>query len=257
MKHDRILALDGPLNFRDIGGYQNDKGQHVKWNKIYRSDSLSSLSKEDQEKLVERRITVDVDLRSKYEQNSAPDKLWSNVRFVDAHIYSENRKQNKGDNKLYRFVHHIPDMGDNWLGQIYQQVLLNSHSQHEFAKIFAELIELPEEDALVYHCSAGKDRTGMTSALILTALGVDDDTISRDYLLTNELYDFALAKQFPDDNEIASLVSKMNIAKGEGPAIRGITETIRQGWGSFDGFFKKELGFSQKDLNRFRKMYLE
>lgn len=185
MKYDRILALDGPLNFRDIGGYQNDKGQHVKWNKIYRSDSLSSLSKEDQEKLVERRITVDVDLRSKYEQNSAPDKLWSNVRFVDAHIYSENRKQNKGDNKLYRFVHHIPDMGDNWLGQIYQQVLLNSHSQHEFAKIFAELIELPEEDALVYHCSAGKDRTGMTSALILTALGVDDDTISRDYLLTN------------------------------------------------------------------------
>lgn len=257
MKHDRILALDGPLNFRDIGGYQNDKGQHVKWNKIYRSDSLSSLSKEDQEKLVERRITVDVDLRSKYEQNSAPDKLWSNVRFVDAHIYSENRKQNKGDNKLYRFVHHIPDMGDNWLGQIYQQVLLNSHSQHEFAKIFAELIELPEEDALVYHCSAGKDRTGMTSALILTALGVDDDTISRDYLLTNELYDFALAKQFPDDNEIASLVSKMNITKGEGPAIRGITGTIRQGWGSFDGFFKKELGFSQKDLNRFRKMYLE
>ena len=97
----------------------------------------------------------------------------------------------------------------------------------------------------------------MTSALILTALGVDDDTISRDYLLTNELYDFALAKQFPDDNEIASLVSKMNITKGEGPAIRGITETIRQGWGSFDGFFKKELGFSQKDLNRFRKMYLE
>ena len=166
MKHDRILALDGPLNFRDIGGYQNDKGQHVKWNKIYRSDSLSSLSDEDQEKLVERRITVDVDLRSKYEQNSAPDKLWPNVRFIDAHIYSENRKQNKGDNKLYRFVHHIPDMGDNWLGQIYQQVLLNSHSQHEFAKIFAELIELPEEDALVYHCSAGKDRTGMTSALI-------------------------------------------------------------------------------------------
>ena len=257
MAHDRILALDGPLNFRDIGGYQNDKGQHVKWNKIYRSDSLSSLSDEDQAKLAERRITVDVDLRSRYEQNSAPDKLWPNVRFVDAHIYSENRKQNKGDNKLYRFVHHIPDMGDNWLGQIYQQVLLNSHSQHEFAKIFAELIELPEEDALVYHYSAGKDRTGMTSALILTALGVDDDTISRDYLLTNELYDFALAKQFPDDNEIVSLVSKMNITKGEGPAIHGITETIRQGWGSFDSFFKKELGFSQKDLNRFRKMYLE
>lgn len=257
MKHDRILALDGPRNFRDIGGYKNDKGQHVKWNKIYRSDSLSFLSDEDEQKLADRRITVDIDLRSKYEQNAAPDRRWPNVRYVDAHIYSENRKENKGDNKLYRFIHHIPDMGDNYLGEIYQQVLLNTHSQHMFAKIFAELIELPEEDALVYHCSAGKDRTGMTSALILTALGVDDDTIAQDYLLTNELYNFALAKQYPDDNQIAKMVSKMNLTKGEGPAIRGITETIRAGWGDFDGFFKKELHFSQSDLDRFRKMYLE
>lgn len=97
----------------------------------------------------------------------------------------------------------------------------------------------------------------MTSALILTALGVDDDTIAQDYLLTNELYDFAVSKQYPDENQITKLVSKMNLTKGEGPAIRGITETIRKGWGSFDNFFKRELGFSQKDLDRFRKMYLE
>lgn len=215
MEHDRIVALDGPLNFRDIGGYKNNKGQHIKWNKIYRSDSLSSLSKEDEQKLADRRIVVDIDLRSTYEQNAAPDKQWPGVRYVDAHIYSDNPKENKGDNKLFRFIHHIPDMGDNFLGKIYQQVLLNSHSQEEFAKIFAELIELPEEDALVYHCSAGKDRTGMTSALILTALGVDDDTIAQDYLLTNELYDFAVSKQYPDENQIAKLVSKMNLTKGE------------------------------------------
>ena len=66
MEHERILALDGPLNFRDIGGYKNDKGQHVKWNKIYRSDSLSSLSNKDKQKLADRRIAVDIDLRSKY-----------------------------------------------------------------------------------------------------------------------------------------------------------------------------------------------
>ena len=49
----------------------------------------------------------------------------------------------------------------------------------------------------------------------------------------------------------------MNLTKGEGPAIRGITETIRKGWGSLDNFFKKERGFRPKDLDRFRKMYLE
>lgn len=257
MPHNRIIALNGALNFRDVGGYQNDKGQHVKWNKIYRSDSLSSLSYKDKIKLVKLHITVDCDLRSSYEKNSAPDDLWPRVKYVDAPIYSDNPRENKSQNKLFRFFHHLPDLKDNFIGRIYQQTLLNTHSQEEFAKVFAELLQLPAKNALVYHCSAGKDRTGMTSALILMALGVSDDTIARDYLLTNELYDFAVSRNLPSNDEISSMIAKMNVTKGEGPAILGITQTIRQGWGNFDSFFRKELGFSQADLNQFRQMYLE
>ena len=255
MAHDRIVALDGPLNFRDLGGYKNKNGQSIKWNKIYRSDSLSSLSFDDKIKLTRMKVTIDCDLRSKYEQLSAPDVLWPNVKYVDAHIYSEDPRENKGDSKLFRFIHHIPDM-DNYIGQIYQRVLLNSHSQDEFSKIFAYLLELPEDEALVFHCSAGKDRTGMTAALILTLLGVDDEVIAQDYLLTNKLYDFAVSKQLPSNDEISKMVAKMNVTKGEGTAIIGITETIRKGWGSPDNFFKKELGFTQKDIEKLRKMYL-
>ncbi|GAA3625707.1 tyrosine-protein phosphatase [Lactobacillus hamsteri] len=257
MTHDRIVALDGPLNFRDVGGYKNNKGQGVKWNKIYRSDSLSSLSVKDKIKLVRRKITVDCDLRSNYEKNSSPDDLWSGVKYVDVPIYSDDPGKDKSTNKLYRFVHHIPDLKDNFIGQIYQRTLLNTHSQEEFSKVFAELLELPADEGLVYHCSAGKDRTGMTSALVLMALGVNDDTIARDYLLTNELYDFAVSRNLPSNDDISAMVAKMNVTKGEGTAILGITETIRKGWGSFDSFFKKELGFSQYDLDQLRKMYLE
>lgn len=256
MAHERVVQLDGPLNFRDLGGYKTQDGKTVKWNKIYRSDSLSSLSFDDKIKLTKLRVTVDCDLRSKYEQASAPDVFWPNVKYVDAHIYSEDPQENKGDKKLYRFIHHIPEM-DSYIGQVYQRVLLNSHSQEEFSKIFAYLLELPEDEALVFHCSAGKDRTGMTAALILTLLGVDDDTIARDYLLTNKLYDFAVSKQLPSTDELSKMVAKMNVTKGEGTAIIGITETIRRGWGSPDNFLKKELGFTQKDINKFRKMYLE
>lgn len=126
-----------------------------------------------------------------------------------------------------------------------------------FARIFSELLAMPANEALVYHCSAGKDRTGMVSALILMALGVDDDTIARDYLLTNKLYDFAVSRQLPSNDEISQMVAKMNVTKGEGIAIRGITETVRGGWGDFDTFFKKELGFNDADLARLRQMYLE
>lgn len=257
MAHDRIVALDGPLNFRDVGGYKNDQGQSVKWNKIYRSDSLSSLSSKDRIKLMKLKVTVDCDLRSSYEKSSAPDVLWLKVKYVDVPVYSDDASEDKSEHKLYRFIHHIPDLKDNFIGQIYQRTLLNSHSQKMFAKVFAELLLLPDDEALVYHCSAGKDRTGMISALILMALGVDDDTIARDYMLTNKLYDFAVSRQIPSNDEISKMVAKMNVTKGEATAIRGITETVREGWGGFPQFFKKELGFNQNDLDKFRQMYLE
>lgn len=257
MAHDRIVKLDGPLNFRDVGGYRSANGQTVKWNKIYRSDSLSTLTAKDQVKLSKLAITIDCDLRSRYEKHSSPDMAWPNVHLIDLPVYSDNIEDTQSGHRVFRFLHHIPDMRDNFIGRIYQQTLLSDHSRKMFAKIFTELLELPENEALVYHCSAGKDRTGMVSALILMALDVDDDTIARDYLLTNKLYDFAVSRQLPSNDEITQMVSKMNVTKGEGIAIRGITETIRGGWGDFPTFFKKELGFSDADLAQFRQMYLE
>jgi protein-tyrosine phosphatase len=256
LAHKRIIKLDGPLNFRDIGGYQNENGKTVKWNKIYRSDSLSSLSASDQKRLAQLRITTDCDLRSQYEKNSAPDILWANVKLVDVPVYAEVGVDKSKEHYNSQFLGQLPSLNNNFMGRIYQQTLLNAHSQTMFAKVFAELLTLPEEEALVYHCSAGKDRTGMVSVLVLMALGIADDTIARDYLLTNQLYDFAVSRQLPSNDEISQMVAKMNVTKGEGIAIKGITETIRQGWGDFATFFKKELGFSTIDYQQLRKMYL-
>ncbi|WP_297816156.1 tyrosine-protein phosphatase [uncultured Lactobacillus sp.] len=257
MTHQRLITLDGTVNFRDIGGYENNHGQKVRWNKIYRSDSLSSLTPEDQEKLEQMKITVDCDLRSSNEQDMAPDRLWKNAQFVDCHVYSEDRSGNFVDEKrpLYKFFHHIPEM-DSYLGQIYQDVILSPASQRAFSRVFAELLTLPQDQALVYHCSAGKDRTGMMSALILTGLGVDDRTIAKDYLLTNELYSFGLKKQMPSDSEMLQMVNQMNVTQGEGTAIKGVTATINEGFGSFENYFTKILGFTKQDLVDLKKLYL-
>lgn len=134
---------------------------------------------------------------------------------------------------------------------------MNRHSQKMFARIFEQLLDLPEKDALVFHCSAGKDRTGMTAALILMGLGVNDRQISQDYLLTNELYNFGLEQKEPTNDELARMIAKMNVMEGEGAAIIGITETVRSGWGNFDNFFVKVLGFNKGDLLQLRRMYLE
>lgn len=261
MKHDRLITLDGTVNFRDLGGYKNKAGQQVKWNKIYRADSLSSLSANDEEKLEKMKVTVDCDLRSTNEQAMAPDRLWDGVEYVDCHVYAEAKdgsfKQEK-DRSVYKLLHHIPNVNENnnFLGGIYQNVILSPASQRAFAKVFANLLTLPEDQALVFHCSAGKDRTGMTAALILIALGVDEKTISQDYLLTNQLYTFGLKKQMPSDSEMIDLVNRMNITEGEGAAIKGITRTINEGFGGFEKYFTKVLGFSSEDLEKLKQLYL-
>lgn len=257
MIHKRLVKLAGATNFRDIGGYQSSNKQIVKWGKIYRSDSLSSLTPKDLIKLRDLNLVVDCDLRSPYEQEMSPDRLWPNVEYVDAHLYPENTDDiTTKKHTLEKLIHHIPKL-DNYLGDIYQQVLLNHHSQKMFALVFEKLLKLQDQQALVFHCSAGKDRTGMTAALILMALGINDDQIAKDYLLTNELYGFSRIANPPSEDEIANMVSQMNITKGEGTAILGITETIRAGWGNFDNFFMKVLGFDKHDLDVFRQMYLE
>ena len=97
----------------------------------------------------------------------------------------------------------------------------------------------------------------MITALILTGLGVIDEVIAQDYLLTNQLYSFGLKKQIPSDSEMIKLVNQMNVTQGEGKSIKGITTTLREGFGGFETYFTKILGFTKNDLEKFRDLYLE
>lgn len=251
MQHHRLVSLDGPMNFRDLGGYQNSHQQTVKWNKIYRADALDNLSHHDLQKLAALNVTVDCDLRSGYEQAMAPDHITSNIKYLDCHVYPD---QGDRDEEI-KLTHPLPE--SNSLGVIYQHVILNIHSLEMFKRVMQELLHLPSDQALVFHCSAGKDRTGMVSALILSLLGVDEETIIRDYLLTNGLYDFAASRQLPSDNDMGKMVAKMNLTKGDGPVMKAFLDTINAEWGSAEALAKERFGFSDADVKKFRAMYLE
>lgn len=241
MEHERIIKLDGPMNFRDLGGYHTTDGHSTKWNIMYRADDLSRLSFHDRQKLSAMNVTVDCDLRSSFEQMVAPDKHWPNVKYVDAHVYAQN---GEGDDRLQiPGVHSFPDM-------------LSSHSQEAVKIVMQELLILPQDEALVFHCSAGKDRTGMIAALILSVLGVDDETIIKDYLLTNQLYSFAREDQITSNDKITQMVAKMNVTKGDGPVMQGFLQTIHDGWGTTAQLFKQQLDFSTTDLQQFRQKFL-
>ncbi|MDK7075496.1 tyrosine-protein phosphatase, partial [Lactobacillus gasseri] len=92
-----------------------------------------------------------------------------------------------------------------------QKILLDKTGQMALKRVFQEILSLDENDALVFHCTAGKDRTGLVAAVILLGLGVKEEDIIADYLLSNELYLFSIKHTLPTDDDLQNIIERMNL----------------------------------------------
>lgn len=177
---ERRLPLEGSLNFRDLGGYQTTDGRHIKWGRVYRSDALDRLTDGDLTYLNALGINLICDFRSDPEVSQRPTKL--TARQHERHIIKDDlvtgfyirEKLESGD---------ASDLNVELMKGSYRRLL--DTFPHQFGAV---LKRLADEDNLpaLFHCTAGKDRTGLTAAMLLTLLGVPLGTIRTDYDLTNE-----------------------------------------------------------------------
>jgi protein-tyrosine phosphatase len=174
--HQRTVALDGCLNFRDLGGYPTGDGRTVRWGQVYRSDALHLLTARDVDRLRDELGIADViDLRS------------------SAELQADGRGR-LGDEPI-RF-HHVPLFDREAVGRVEASSAINLADRYfllaEFAmRPIAQVIATIAETngPAVYHCAAGKDRTGVVSAIILGLLGVADEIVVADYAMTQENLD--------------------------------------------------------------------
>lgn len=173
----RIIHLEGGYNFRDVGGYATNTGQNVRMGRIYRAGSLHLLSDSDLQILDDLKIRAVFDLREEEEyQREGQDRLSDSMRYFpfpttlgrDAMI-----QQLQSDAANFR------------MATYYVSSFLPRAAYH--GGIFKSILENLAEDNVVFHCSAGKDRTGILAALMQRLLGVSDADIVADYLLTREL----------------------------------------------------------------------
>ena len=178
---ERVLALAGASNFRDIGGYATRDGRRVRWRRVFRADRLDDLQPADWQRLQALGVACAVDLRATHECANAPPQ-WPGARRVALPI----------DSTLGPQVEALRASGTALDGarmrvlmqQEYRRMLLEHAGT--FGALLREVISC--EGALVFHCAAGKDRTGLAAALLLGALGVPREVIVEDYLLTNAVY---------------------------------------------------------------------
>ena len=173
--HYRWIHLEGSVNFRDLGGYRNAQGQSVRWRRLFRSDALQDLTESDAAIIREELdIRLVVDLRN-------PDEVERDGRGLLVELGTEYRHF-----PLLLERGFPPFTGQDVverLSSTYQWLVHNSGPRVAAA---VSAIADADGDGVVFHCSAGKDRTGLIAALVLEVLGVDDETIATDYILTNE-----------------------------------------------------------------------
>ena len=220
---ERQLPMAGGYNFRDLGGIKTKDGRFTKWGKIFRSDDLHNLT------------AADLD----YE--AAPDKLPQSTR---------NSYPLSIDPGNVMSLIELTDLNAMQMDSIMMQMNTLFVTDSTFVdkyRIFFRLLQDEQEVPLLFHCSAGKDRTGMGAALILYALGVDEATIMQDYLASNIYLDNKYAKELERNPELKSVLT----VKRE--FLQAGIDRIKQDHGSVENFLKNVL---KVDLAKFKERYL-
>jgi len=182
----RRLPLEGAANFRDLGGYRTSDGRFVRWGRLYRSDRLANLTSSDYEYLAGLNIRVICDLRTLGERTSAPTKwLGDAPDILNVSVLSDDDlKAATAPVPLDEFKRRLAAPGSVASAASYERFVLAYAESYK--QVLRRLIDGPIP--AITHCTAGRDRTGVYSAIVLTALGVPWDTVMNDYLLTNRYW---------------------------------------------------------------------
>lgn len=254
---ERLVPLEHGSNFRDVGGYPALGGKHVRWGMIYRSGGTPMLTDADVRR-VQSLVSEMVDLRSSEERTLAPTRIeavnYSAVGYAMTRVSSPSPTSTATASSMGGTYRNFP-------------TLLAPQMKIVFAKLLAN------QGALVYNCSAGQDRTGFATAMILSALGVPREVILSDYHLstTYRRPEYEMPR-FDAATQAANPVAAMFAGYQKDPATaapkplfdanhRAFLEVafdeVETKWGSVDKYLAKEVGVGPSELARLRAIYLQ
>lgn len=251
--HARVLPLQGGQNFRDLGGYKTSDGRTVRWGLLYRSGSMHFLTSADYDYLEKLGIRTVCDFRNTRERTSEPVS-WptGNAPRVLADDY---KMDTSGIGQSAPGQTITPEQARATMTATYPRLLTQFNGQYR--RMFAEL--LAGHAPLAFNCTAGKDRTGVAAALLLTALEVPRDTVIQDYLLTNRYFD--PAKVVHSDSQASqqwrSLPPEVLRAymAADRPYIEAVFAVMDSHAGGVNGYLQDELGLTRLDRTKLRRMY--
>lgn len=259
----RHIPLEGTPNFRDLGGYETTDGRFVRWGKLYRSGVLSYLTPGDLKTLNQLGIRLVCDFRSKQENDAAPE-VWesgTSLERLSLPIYTQPASSSKEDPmQQILAANPSPEQLRAMMTQFYAGFAFQAAP--EYARVFTELKQ--DRLPLAYHCTAGKDRTGVFSAFVLLTLGVPEETVLSDYALTNKylaegMNTEAARKMMGSSGEIFAHLSpeqRQALMAADPAYLRSALRAIDAKYGSFENYRRQELHVSDADRDALQKRLL-
>ena len=261
----RSLHLTGAPNARDLGGLHTTDGREIRKGMLIRSDMLQHLTEADCTVLERIPLKTVIDFRTAREMREMPDAVIPGVTYVPCPILQEmsgiTREQVSEEiPPYYRAAIDAGFEAENRMTQMYIPLVEGDYSLEHYRQFLDHVLH-HEGGALLYHCTAGKDRVGIGTMLILTALGVDRDTILEDYLLTNVYCEAETdqtvekAKLYSDAPSTEFAVRAFDSARER--YMRTAWDSIDRRYGDVKTFMTERLDFGEEKQAALREKYLK
>ena len=267
------IELEGVANARQLGGYVGAGGKTVKDGALLRTAALGGATEEDVNRLRDTyHLAETIDFRMGREIEADPELQIDDVKSLNIHIIDEEAlakesaslspeelEMMQSDNIAEKIkpLKTIGLAGD----QMYINFLSHDTGKQGYAQMFQELLELPEGTSLLFHCTQGKDRAGRAAMLILSALGVDEDTIMSDYLLTNEFNADLIAQERQEllaagvkEDELDDVMMLRDQVFPQ--VMNNALDWLKKEYGSVEGYIVKELGVTKEQIGQLQDRFL-
>lgn len=260
------LDFENLNNTRDLGGMPAADGRRIRAGKLIRSGHLYFASVTDLERL-EAMVSTVVDFRTAQEREEKPDPELAYATNHHLPILGKSsagvtREEEADRVAALDFLHDAEaaylHMRDTYTAFPVSEVALAGYRR------FVEILVEPHEGAVLWHCTAGKDRAGFASIIVEEALGVPRNVIARDYLFTNEclsgevgsLMDM-LSENVPAEGRQAAKAAMRYLFGAEQEYLDALYASVAESWGTFGRFLERGLGVTPEVRDQLRGMYLE
>lgn len=264
-----VIGFEQLHNVRDLGGMAAADGRVVKDGLLFRGDQPYFASEADKRKLVELGVRTMVDFRSLAEHEEKPDPDVPSIRNLYLPVIQDVRagithgeEENARIGQMLMSGQHVDiSFVDDYMGNMYCQFIGDEFANGQYARFVDEVIASAQRgEGIMWHCTAGKDRAGFATAILLEALGVSRDDIVTDYLLTNEcLRDFTagfiakVAQRFPDESLQQAIARFFSADASYLAAAYDEADCL---YGSMSAYLEQALGIDEAKRARLQDLLL-